>query len=118
METGQVILFGHIDDQAYALNLDAIMDFVGNIDSDDQYNNTTVTQTYGTDAENDEVTLLAKEITENRMNGNETISNFRYDLIKFIIEKAIHNGDVEDFGQKLAVNTLLSSGMINIYTKD
>lgn len=114
MNTGKLILFGHEDNNAYALNLEAIMDFVNDIDADEQYNNTTVTQTYG--AEENEVILMAKEITENRLNGNDTIANFRYDLIKLVLEKALEDGST--FGNKLAINTLLTNGIMNIYSKD
>lgn len=118
MEKDKIILFGHTDGKAYALNLEAVMDFVGNIDADEQYNNTTVTQSYGADADDSEVTLMAKEITESRLNGNDTISNFRYDLIKYVLEKAFETSDKPDFGRSLALNTLLTSGIINIYLKD
>lgn len=118
MEKDKIILFGHTDGKAYALNLEAVMDFVGNIDADEQYNNTTVTQSYGADADDNEVTLMAKEITESRLNGNDTISNFRYDLIKYVIERAFETVDTADFGRSLALNTLLTSGIINIYLKD
>ena len=108
-----------VDGTVYTVDMDRFMDFVAGID-DEEYRNTTVTQTYARDPGDDEMSLLSKEIMENRLNANDSMVQIRYDFAKTLLDNVMGVASTENtsssltFGQKLAINTLVDYGIINV----
>lgn len=107
-------------DYTYTLDMEKFMEFVMDIAQDEFYKNTTLTQTYAVEPGDDDISLISKEIMENRLNGNDTSANLRYDFAKTLLESALKENDglsafdegQMSFGQKLAINSLIDAGII------
>lgn len=102
----------------YILDMERFMEFVMDIAQDDCYKNTTLTLTYAVEPGDEEMSPISKEIMENRLNGNDTNANLRYDFAKVLLECALKDNDVPygeenmSFGQKLAINSMIDAGII------
>lgn len=107
-----------IDGKIYYLNMDRIFQLIGEIPQKEKVVNTTITQYYGRDE--DPNANNGKEIVEAKSNTNETMSNVRYDFLKFIIYYLLSNKFENEgipisikhlnemsFGQGLCLNTLI-----------
>ena len=116
----------------YVIDLNKIMDFVTHLKNNEKNNDTQITQMYsidepldGEDISEQKLNLITKQVTENKYNGNDSLYNVRYDLVKLIINNLLDfsiDGDgvlIKDeeqmsFGQKLCLNTLINEGIIKI----
>lgn len=108
-----------IDDKIYYLNLDAVFGMVTNTPNNEKPVNTTITQVYGHDEDDNEIGG-GKEIVETKSNLNDTMNNVRYDLVKNLIftllsisydddgtpRRVFHLSDLS-FAQGLSFNTLI-----------
>lgn len=112
-KNNKLLPFGN---DVYYLDVDKLMDFVNDIDGDEQYKNTTVTQTYASEPGDDNISLVSKEIMENRLNGNDTTVQLRYDLMKMLLDAVLAIGNTTyehmTFAQKFVINTLMEGGII------
>lgn len=112
------MMYYQIDDKLYYINLDVVFSIISENQTTDKLVNTTITQYYGGDAENN--ANNGKEIVESKSNFNETLNNVRYDFVKFLIsclltsgyesdgstQHIIHHTDLT-FAQGLCLNTLI-----------
>ena len=118
------------DGSYYAIDMNAIMEFVSGSTNDPANGGSTVTQTYGIPNFSDDegeikpgkFQLLSKDITESKSGINDNLANIRYDMIKNLLSILLINQANEaastsspsnfDFGQLLAFNTLLAEKII------
>ena len=124
-----------IDGEQYFIDLDKFMSYVTHLTSQEKNNDTEITQTYtigGLDDDESETTdnslsLIQKQVTENKSNGNDSLYNVKYDFLKLILNAIIsptfdESGipspvkSIEDmsFGQILCFNTLINKGIIQV----
>lgn len=106
----------------YIINWNAYAKIFSSVGRNDVTSNTTVSQTYGLEPGDDEISMLSKEIVETKYNGNDTVQGLKYDSIKMILECALRplsedrkTWDEMPFGQILAINTLVDMGIIKIH---
>ena len=78
-----------IDGKIYYFNLDVVFELVSKIPNNEKIINTTITQYYGGDSEKN--ANNGKEIVESKGSVNETMSNVRYDFIKYLISCLLSN---------------------------
>lgn len=118
------------DGSYYAIDMNAVMEFVSGSTNDPANSGSTVTQTYGipnfTDDNGDFIPgkfqLVSKDITESKSGINDNMANIRYDMVKNLLSILIVNQGNDgssstypsnfDFGQMLAFNTLLAEKII------
>ena len=107
-----------IDGKIYYFNLDAVFELASKIPNNEKIINTTITQYYGGDSEKN--ANNGKEIAESKSSVNETMSNVRYDFIKYLVSCLLSNRydldnspisvmhlDELSFAQGLSLNTLI-----------
>ncbi len=111
----------------FAIDLDACVRFM----ISNRSNEVTKSETYQllnnekTGKPESDLRLVTKETTESKGDCNEVVSNVKYDLLKNLLNilvtpvpdssgqaVVIHNFNEMHFGQMLAFNTLLNSGII------
>lgn len=130
-----------IDGEAYALDLNKISEFVFS-SHNDKNSETSISEVYAkTDEEiddNSKLKLISKEISENRLNGNNGIDTIKYDLVRQLLEIVMNigetvpknngmfveqtidaqkNGSFENLsvGEMIAFNTFINEGfLINV----
>ena len=107
------------DGVAYAINWDKYAEIFSAVKRSDTASNTTVSQTYGLEPGDKEMSIPGKEMVEVRYSGNDTVQGLKYDSLKMILECALRpaddtrNGtDTMTFGQVTAINTLIEMGII------
>lgn len=109
----------------YYFDLERYIDFIANVTSAERPSNSVITETYSEDAQNeeDEMTMVTKEIVETKGNGggNEFFHETRYKIISDLVNFLLYytsDGEVYDdnetlsMGQKLAFNTLIKYGIL------
>ena len=113
--------------EKYAIDINRFFEvFSGNM-LDENDVNTVITATYGEDGtNNNDLSLISKEVVESKRNGIDTLYGLRYDTLKFLVDTLFtiqydeKNGcakdvrDYEDltFAQKIAFNSLLNEGIL------
>ena len=92
-----------------------------NVKRGDTASNTTVSQSYGREPGDSEITIMAKEMVETRYSGNDTVQGLKYDSLKMILDCALRplveekvNEEDMSFGQTIAINTLMKMGIIYV----
>lgn len=122
------------DGRVYAIDMDKFMKFVSVLPANEKDVDTTITQVYGKEQyseyheDGDQSTpfdLMTKEVTESKSNNNDVFNNLRYDFARSFLnilisptynaDGSVNQQETEDdflFGQKLAFNTLLYSGIL------
>ena len=109
----------------YYFDLERYIDFITNVTSAERPSNSVITETYSEDAQNeeDEMSMVTKEIVETKGNGggNEFFHETRYKIISDLVNFLLYytsDGEVYDdnenlsMGQKLAFNTLIKYGIL------
>ena len=107
-----------IDGKIYYFNLDVVFELVSKVPNNEKIINTTITQYYGGASEKN--ANNGKEIVESKGSVNETMSNVRYDFIKYLVSYLLSNKydldnspmsimhlDELSFAQGLCLNTLI-----------
>lgn len=100
----------------YTFDLDAIMNFVF-FEEDKRTNDSEITETYINNDQN-ELTLVNKQLREVKGSDNSTKQNIKYDLLKNFIEilrTAEHNAMT--LGESITFNTMFTYGLIKIATR-
>ena len=113
--------------ERYAIDINRFFEvFSGNL-LDENDVNTVITATYGEDgANNNDLSLISKEVVESKRNGIDTLYGLRYDTLKLLVDTLFtiqydeKNGCVKDvsdyedltFAQKIAFNSLLNEGIL------
>lgn len=130
-----------IDEEIYALDLSKINEFIFSSQTE-KNSETNISEVYAKvdEANNDNLKLVSKEIAENKTNGNASIDNIKYDMIKMMldlilgiggngknngmfIDQPFHNEktsstDSMSVGEIIAFNTFVNEGfLININQK-
>lgn len=112
-----------IDEKYYAIDIDAMMEWIATTPSSEKNVSTVTTLTYPiSDGDNE---LVEKEVSENKTTLNDTMNNIRYDLMRNLIDTLTSNiNNIMDnempsfslndltFGQKLVFNTLYAKNII------
>ncbi len=110
----------------YYFDLEKYIEFITNVSVSERPSNSVITETYseGPQTDDDEMSLVTKEIVETKGNGggNEFFHETRYkiisDLINFLLYYTSDSTDAYDddenlsMGQKLAYNTLIKYGIL------
>ena len=107
-----------IDGKIYYFNLDVVFELVSKVPNNEKIINTTITQYYGGDS--DQNAHNGKEIVESKGRVNEAMSNVRYDFVKYLVSCLLSNKydldnspmsimhlDELSFAQGLCLNTLI-----------
>lgn len=123
-------MFIEIYDEIYALNLNKMTEFI--FKSKDEKNiEANQTLTYSPD-ENGNMSIVHKELSENKINGNPSVDAMRYDLTKILLDVILNTGNTpfEDaitdtnitkmendmrnmtIGESIAFNTFLNEGFL------
>jgi hypothetical protein len=115
-----------IDGRYYAINMDKVIEFVSESENSVQ----TISQNYGIPIMSDgttghDITLISKEVSEQKERVSETMSNVRYSLLTYLFNLLLSplsdgNGNLIvaetmktlHLGQVVAFNTLFEMGII------
>lgn len=114
----------------YYIDMDKFMEFVSNYSV--KNSDTSISQVWAVDAdsENDVLTMVSKDVAENKSNYSETLYNIRYDFARQLlttitniipdengIAKNINTIEDMNFAQHLCLNSLISQGIIKDMTE-
>lgn len=94
-------------------DLDTIMEFITHNDSDN-VKNSEITEMYGVNDEGS-LTLLNKQINENKSTKSDSNTTIRYDLIKMMFNwlyEMTDNGEILTPSQQMVYNTFTTKGFI------
>ena len=117
-----------INNKCYIIDLDKLMAWVYETQSNEKNISTITTMSYPI-TNDDEVDVVEKEVSENKSSLNDVMNNIRYDLIRNLLSvllttytddmNRIITREVSDlsFSQQMAFNTLLDKKIIIELTK-
>lgn len=100
----------------YAFNLEKVKEVCLTASQDSGSNEVEITNVYETNGDGD-YTLASKVEHETKVNKNPQNDMIVYDIVKLLIISLLENDNIEetfqyDFGTSLAINTLLSWGIL------
>lgn len=110
------------NNKRYALNLNRFFELVTAKSVNENNNESTITEVWQTNG-GDDMTLVNKEIVDNKININNSLCAARYDFLKEIITNILSylqtpDGDLFvdesqlSFGQKIVFETFIKEGVI------
>lgn len=113
--------------KTFYIDIKALMSFLTKSSSNEKQNDTSITQIYAVDQEenSNDVKMVSKEVSETKSNINDTMVNIRYDIIKYMLNGLlepiqnengrivyINNLDEINFTQTLCLNSLKAEGIL------